>query len=142
MNVRVCLPAPLQPYADGRAEVPLAAATVGEAISVLAARHPGMAPHLLSGGGQLRSFLALFLNDVDVRHAGGLSAALADGDVLTLVPSVAGGRSAGPGATEGCSTIRGAGVHPKTARSVISGSPGRGTYGGIAARMTKGRASR
>lgn len=95
MNVRVCLPAPLQPYAEGRAEVPLAAGTVGEAISALAARYPGMAPHLVGGGGRVRSFLAVFLNDDDVRHRGGLSAALAEGDVLTLVPSVAGGSGRG-----------------------------------------------
>jgi molybdopterin converting factor small subunit len=95
MNVRVCLPAPLQPYAEGRAEVPLAAGTVGEAISALAARYPGMAPHLLAGGGRVRSFLAVFLNDQDVRHLGGLSAPLGDGDVLTLVPSVAGGSGRG-----------------------------------------------
>ncbi|HEX6038511.1 MoaD/ThiS family protein [Longimicrobium sp.] len=96
MNVRVCLPAPLQPYAEGRAEVPLAAGTVEEAIAALAARYPGMAPHLLADG-RLRTFLAVFLNDDDVRHRGGLSAALADGDVLTLVPGVAGGAGHAPG---------------------------------------------
>lgn len=91
MNVQVRLPAPLQPYADGRAEVSVAAGTVRDALFGLAEHYPRMAPHLVGGGGQLRSFLAVFLNDDDVRHLGGLSTALADGDVLTLVPSVAGG---------------------------------------------------
>lgn len=95
MNVRVCLPAPLQPYAEGRAEVSVAAGTVGEAIAALAARYPAMAPHLLGDGGRPRSFLAVFLNDDDVRHQGGFAATLAGGDVLTLVPSVAGGTGGG-----------------------------------------------
>ena len=91
MSVQVCLPAPLQPYADGRTEVPVAAATVGEALARLAERYPQMGRHLFGDDGRLRGFVGVFLNDDDVRHLGGLSAALAEGDVLTLVPSVAGG---------------------------------------------------
>ncbi|HEU0302885.1 MAG TPA: ubiquitin-like small modifier protein 1 [Longimicrobium sp.] len=92
MSIRVRLPGPLQGYAGGRAEVPVAGDTVGDALARLAERYPPMARHLFAEDGKLRSFVAVFLNDDDVRHLGGLSAAVGEGDVLYLVPNVAGGR--------------------------------------------------
>lgn len=94
MSVRVRLPVPLQGYAEGRSELSVDAATVGEALGRVAEGHPRIRIHLFDGAGRLRSFVAVFLNDEDVRARGGLSASLRDGDVVTLVPSVAGGASA------------------------------------------------
>jgi len=91
MSIRVRLPGPLQGYAGGRAEVPVTGATVGDALARLVERFPPMALHLFGDDGRLRSFVAVFLNDDDVRHLGGLSAALDEGDILYLVPNVAGG---------------------------------------------------
>lgn len=91
MSIRVRLPGPLQGYAGGRAEVPVAAATVGDALTRLAERFPAMARHLFGEDGTPRSFVAVFLNDDDVRGLGGMAAALAEGDVVSLVPNVAGG---------------------------------------------------
>jgi molybdopterin converting factor small subunit len=91
MSIRVRLPGPLQGYAEGRAEVPVSAATVGDALTGLAERYPAMARHLFGEDGAPRSFVAIFLNDDDVRGLGGMAAALAEGDVLSLVPNVAGG---------------------------------------------------
>jgi MoaD family protein len=91
MSIRVRLPGPLQGYAGGKTEVPVAAATVGDALARLAEQYPPMARHLFGEDGRLRSFVAVFLNDDDVRSLGGLEAAVAEGDVVNLVPNVAGG---------------------------------------------------
>ncbi len=41
----------------------------------------------------LHRFVNVYVNDEDVRFAGGLEAAVADGDTVTILPAVAGGMS-------------------------------------------------
>lgn len=93
MSVRVRIPMALRAYAGQRDEVEVPAATVGDALARLAERYPQLGRHLLGDNGRVRSFVGVFLNDDDVRHLGGAGAAVSPGDVVTLVPSVAGGTS-------------------------------------------------
>jgi len=91
MPVRVRIPTPLRPYAGGRAELSAQGATVAAVLDAVMAESPGLRPHLLAEDGRLRSFVNVFKNGEDVRAQGGLSAALADGDQLAIVPAIAGG---------------------------------------------------
>ncbi|HXY41685.1 MAG TPA: ubiquitin-like small modifier protein 1 [Vicinamibacteria bacterium] len=91
MPVRVRIPTPLRPYAGGRAELSAQGATVAAVLAAVVAESPGLRPHLLAEDGRLRSFVNLFRNGEDVRAHGGLSAPLADGDQLAIVPAIAGG---------------------------------------------------
>jgi molybdopterin converting factor small subunit len=91
--VRVQLPAALRPLAADRAETAVRARTVGEALRALAAAHPALAPRLLDREGRLLRYVNLFLDEEDVRHLGGLDAAVRDGAVLLIVPAIAGGSS-------------------------------------------------
>jgi molybdopterin converting factor small subunit len=93
MKIKLRVPAPLRPYTDGNAEVLVEGANVAEAVNDLTEQYPGLRPHLFDEGGDLRSFVNLFLNDEDVRHLQGLRTSLQEGDRLMLVPSIAGGYS-------------------------------------------------
>jgi molybdopterin converting factor small subunit len=42
-------------------------------------------------GTDLRRFINVYVNDEDVRFLGGLDATVADGDVVVVLPAVAGG---------------------------------------------------
>ena len=42
--------------------------------------------------GKLRRFVNVYVNDEDVRFTGGLATPVADGDQVTILPAVAGGR--------------------------------------------------
>ena len=44
--------------------------------------------------GRLRNFVNLYLNDTDIRHLDSTDTPVREGDVLTIVPSIAGGRPA------------------------------------------------
>ncbi|HET6922274.1 MAG TPA: ubiquitin-like small modifier protein 1 [Anaeromyxobacteraceae bacterium] len=88
----VHIPAPLRPYAGQRAELDLAAGTVGEALSELVSRHPDLRRHLYGEDGRLRSFVNVYLNDQDIRYLDKEATAVKEGDTLSIVPSVAGGR--------------------------------------------------
>jgi molybdopterin converting factor small subunit len=58
--------------------------------SDLDTRHGGLRERLVEEGA-LRRFVNVYLNDEDVRFLGGLATPVADGDVVTVLPAVAGG---------------------------------------------------
>ena len=53
-------------------------------------RHPGSRTGWSRTSG-LRRFVNVYVNDEDVRFSGGLGAPTADGDVVVVLPAVAGG---------------------------------------------------
>lgn len=91
MAVSIHLPAILAPLAGGTRQVDLDGATVGAAVQALTARYPALAPRLIDEHGDQYPFVAIYLNDDDIRFVGGFKAALRDGDELAIVPAVAGG---------------------------------------------------
>lgn len=92
MPITVKIPAPLRPLTQNQAEITLEApATVGAAVAELTTRFPGLKDRLLDEKGALRRYVNVFRNDEDIRSAGGLGAALREGDRLSVVPAIAGG---------------------------------------------------
>ena len=91
-RVTVRLPSVLRPAAGGRSDHDVDAATAVEALHRLADRFPGLRRSLFRGDGPLRESTVLFLNDRELprEDTGGLR--VANGDVLTVVPAIAGGR--------------------------------------------------
>ncbi len=66
--------------------------TVGGALSDLVAKHPELRRHLYTDDGKLRAFVNIYLNDEDVRYLQKDATAVKDGDNISIVPSIAGGR--------------------------------------------------
>lgn len=88
---KVSLPTPLRPYADGQAEVDLAGATVGALLDGLTDRFPDLKRHLFADDGKLRSFVNVYLNDEDIRHLQKGDTPVQDSDLVSIIPSIAGG---------------------------------------------------
>ena len=86
------IPTPLRPYAGKQSAVVVPAATVGEALSRLVAEHPDLRRHLYGEEGKLRAFVNVYLNDEDVRYLQREATPVKEGDALSIVPSIAGGR--------------------------------------------------
>jgi molybdopterin converting factor small subunit len=91
MSVKVSIPSPLQQYTDSKDTIELQAATVGDALAQLAAQSEGLRTHLFTEAGKLRTFVNVYLNDEDIRFLQRDSTPLHDGDVLAIVPTIAGG---------------------------------------------------
>ncbi len=91
MAVTVRVPTPLRRLTDGQGEVEVEAKTVREAIEKLEEQYPGFKERLLDENGELRRFVNLYLNDEDIRFLKGADTELKDGDVLSIVPAIAGG---------------------------------------------------
>ncbi len=98
---RILIPTALRPYAERRDSVDLPAATVGELLEKLAAAYPELRRHLFSEEGKLRSFVNVYVNDEDIRYLKREATPLAEGDLISIVPSVAGG--AAPSSAAGLS---------------------------------------
>lgn len=91
MAVEVRLPTLLRPAADGAASVEADGATVGEVFQALVAKHPGLAGQLIDGEGSLHKFVNVYVDDDDIRYLDQLDTKLTDGNVISILPAVAGG---------------------------------------------------
>jgi len=91
MPVVVRIPTPLRRLTDGQGEVEVEAKSVKEAIEKLEEKFPGFKERLLDEKGELRRFVNLYLNDEDIRFLKGIDTELKEGDILSIVPAIAGG---------------------------------------------------
>jgi adenylyltransferase/sulfurtransferase len=91
MAHRVLIPTPLRAYTGQQDAVEVDGATVGDLLTSLTARYGDLRKHLYSDDGKLRSFVNVYVNDDDIRYLDREATALKPGDVVSIVPSVAGG---------------------------------------------------
>ena len=90
MAVVVRIPTALRALTGGADEVTSSGATVGAVLDDLDARFPGVRARLCDERG-VRRFVNVYVGDDDVRHTGGLATPVEDGQIVTIVPAVAGG---------------------------------------------------
>jgi molybdopterin converting factor small subunit len=90
---KIQIPTPLRQYAGKQSVVDVKAGTIADALSDLVAKHPDLRRHLYTDEGKLRAFVNVYLNDEDVRYLQKEATAVNDGDSISIVPSIAGGRS-------------------------------------------------
>jgi molybdopterin synthase sulfur carrier subunit len=91
MSVTIRIPTQLRELSGGASEVSVEGGTVKEALAALDAAHPGFAGRLHDDDGNLRRFVNVFLDDEDIRFLDGVDTPLREGNVLSIVPAVAGG---------------------------------------------------
>jgi molybdopterin converting factor small subunit len=89
---KVKIPAPLRQYTSGNAEVQVGGDTVDDALGNLVEEHPSLKQHLYTGDGKLRSFVNVYKGDEDIRYLDGPDTEISEGDELSIIPSIAGGR--------------------------------------------------
>jgi len=93
MAVKILIPTPLRPYAEKREAVETPARTVGDALHALTSQYGELHKHLYNDDGRLRSFVNVYVNDDDIRYLQREQTPLRDGDVISIIPSIAGGSS-------------------------------------------------
>jgi len=91
MGVKVRIPTPLQKLTNGKADVECGAQDISGMIDMLERDYPGMKERLTDGG-KVRRFINIYVNDEDIRFVNKEATALKDGDNISIVPAIAGGR--------------------------------------------------
>ena len=87
----VLIPTPLRAYTGKQEIVVVEGNTVGELLQNLTATYSDLRNHLYNEDGRLRSFVNIYLNDDDIRYLQKEDTPVAEGDTISIVPSVAGG---------------------------------------------------
>ena len=91
MPVKVIIPTPLRQYADKQESLEVQAKTVAEALTAVTSLYDGLRKHLYNNEGKLRSFVNIYVGDEDIRFLQKDQTPLKDNDVISIVPSIAGG---------------------------------------------------
>ncbi len=94
MPVSIHIPTPLRPFTEKLDVVQASGATVGEVLTDLTTRYAGLKQHLYAPDGRLRSFVNIYVGDDDIRYLQKELTPVADGQTLSIIPSVAGGSDA------------------------------------------------
>ena len=92
MAITVRIPTPLRRVTDGQDKVDTNGATLREIIDSMESQFPGIKERLCDENGDLRNFVNVYVNGEDVRFLEGIHSATGDGDEISIVPAVAGGR--------------------------------------------------
>ncbi len=91
MPVRVEIPTILRTYTGGQKWVQASGTDLGELLADLEILYPGIRTRLLAADGKLQRFVNVYINDKDVRTDAALESRLSNGDVVSIIPAVAGG---------------------------------------------------
>ncbi len=91
MSVTIRIPTPLRQFCGNADELPAPALTVGEALKDVTRRYPMLRNSITAETGDLRGYVNVFVNTRDIRTLDRLDTPLRDGDVVHILPSIAGG---------------------------------------------------
>ena len=91
MAITVRIPTPLRSLTGGKDEVEAKGATVRDIIDNLEANYPGIKDRLCDDKG-VRRFVNIYQNEEDIRFLDSLDTIVNDGDAISIVPAIAGGR--------------------------------------------------
>jgi len=91
MAVTVRIPPPLRELVGQQAEVAGAGQTVKEVLADLERQYPGLRERIYDDSGKLRRFVNVYVNDEDIRFLQSEDTPLQEGDLVSIIPAIAGG---------------------------------------------------
>lgn len=92
MKIIVRIPTPLQKLTQNKAEVIVSAANIKELIDNLEKKFPGFKERICDETGKVRKFINIYINEEDIRFLKLEETPLKDGDEVSIIPAIAGGR--------------------------------------------------
>jgi molybdopterin synthase sulfur carrier subunit len=91
MAVAVQIPSLLRKATGGEKQVNLEGQTVAEVLENLTKQYPSLKDRILADDGKPQPFIVLYVNNEDIRFLQELNTTVKDGDVISILPAVAGG---------------------------------------------------
>ena len=91
MNVKVRIPTPLRGLTKGQGEVEGKGGSINELIENLERQYGGLKERICDETGSVRRFINIYVNEEDIRFLQGTATVLKAGDLVSIVPAIAGG---------------------------------------------------
>ncbi|HTJ59575.1 MAG TPA: MoaD/ThiS family protein [Candidatus Saccharimonadales bacterium] len=91
MAVTVRLPGVLRDAVGGDSKIEASGATLADVFADIDRRHPGFRSRVLDDRGTIRSYVNVYVGDIDARDSGGLGTAVPEGSEVMVIPAMAGG---------------------------------------------------
>lgn len=89
--VDVRIPAVLRAHVGGAKSVEASPGSLKQIFAELIQEFPGLQDQLFSQEGSFQRFVNVYVNDEDIRYLDGVETKANDGDVVAILPAVAGG---------------------------------------------------
>lgn len=91
MSITIMIPTPLRQFTNNSDSVVVEGQSVEEVMKNLCTVYPPLRRHLYSDDGKLRNFVNVYVNDEDIRYLQKEATAVSKKDVVSIIPSIAGG---------------------------------------------------
>lgn len=91
MATTIFVPTPMRKVTGGQGKIQVDAGTLQEAFEQANSTYPGFSDRILDQGGEIKRFINVFVNGVDVRQLQGRETPIRDGDQVAVIPAMAGG---------------------------------------------------
>ncbi|MBI4789617.1 MAG: MoaD/ThiS family protein [Chloroflexi bacterium] len=92
MAATLYVPTPLRKLTNGKSKVQIDGTSIAELIERAEAEYPGFRDRVLDSNGEVKRFINVFVNGVDMRTMQGKATTVKDGDEVSFIPAMAGGR--------------------------------------------------
>ena len=92
MVVQVHVTSVIQKVVEDQREFEADGETIAELMTNIEQRYPGFREQITDDAGEFHRFVNIYLNDEDIRYLDKEATPLSEGDTLSIVPSIAGGR--------------------------------------------------
>lgn len=91
MKVTVKVSSPFWKHTGGASEFQVEATNVLEVLGQAAAKYPALAGRLLGANGRIGGYVNVFVMDTMVSRDAAQTTAISEGDLVTIIPAIAGG---------------------------------------------------
>ena len=91
MAVTIRIPTTFRELTKGNSSISSDGRKLGQLLEHIRTEYPDFVNRVLDDEGNLQRFVNIFLDDEDVRFLGGLNTELEEGQIVSIVPAVAGG---------------------------------------------------
>ena len=92
MPIKVRIPTPLRKLTNNKDEVEGAGKNIKELIDDVERQYPGLKERICEDDGKVRRFVNIYVNDEDIRFKNSIDTELKDGDEVSIIPAIAGGK--------------------------------------------------
>jgi sulfur-carrier protein adenylyltransferase/sulfurtransferase len=97
----VIIPTPLRKFTNNTARLQVGSGTIHSTVQELTRNFPDLKKHLLDEGGNIRSYVNIFIGNDDIRDLQQEKTPVKDDTVISIVPAIAGGAPNGTPAPNG-----------------------------------------